>query len=174
MAEGIGEGEGTGKRAPVRKEMEKELKAEKRKVREEEKKRIVKQKQSAATAKLQKKLSVAEVEVTRLTELLKKAGIGKVIGQPTRPTMVEKVKGKANLQRTSNWNKRSRAMATVGKMIHGDAEGFLCDILYQATSTEKRIDSILEMPRVVDRLVLPAISSSEMMYYAWLYLVLLF
>ena len=63
-------------------------------------------------------------------------------------------------------------MVTVGKMIHGDAEGFLCDILYQATSTEKRIDSILEMPRVVDRLVLAAISSSEM-YYAWLYLVLM-
>ena len=75
-------------KAAVRKEMEKELKAEKRKVREEEKKRIVKQKQSAATAKLQKKLSVAEVEVTRLTELLDKAGIGKALKQPTRQTMV--------------------------------------------------------------------------------------
>ena len=141
-------------KAAVRKEMEKQLKAEKRKVREEMKKSNAKQKQSAAAAKLQKKLSVAEVEVTRLTELLKKAGIGKAIKQPTRPTMMEKVKGKANVQRTSNWQKRSQAMATAGRMIHGDAEGFLCDILYHATCTETRIDSILEMPRVVDRLVL--------------------
>ena len=74
-------------KAAVRKEMEKQLKAEKRKVREEMKASITKQKQSAAAAKLQKKLVVAQVEVTRLTELLKKAGIGKAIKQPTRPTM---------------------------------------------------------------------------------------
>ena len=88
-------------------EMEKQLKAEKRKVREDMKKSKAKQKQSAAAAKLQQKLSVAQVEITRLKEQLA-AICGSTPAKPTRETMVERREGKGNPVRDSVWERRSR------------------------------------------------------------------
>ena len=90
------------------------------------------------------------MEITRLKEQL--AAIrGSAPVKPTRETMVERRGGKGNPVRDSVWERRSRQLRAAGIAIHGDLEGFLCDVMYQATAGNKRIDMLLSLPKVAER-----------------------
>ena len=103
-----------------------------------------------AEKKFLDKIQAMKVEITGLKERL--AAIrGSPPIKPTRETMVERREGKGNPVRDSVWERRSRQLRTAGFAIHGDLEGFLCDVMYHATANNKRIDTLLRLPKVAER-----------------------
>lgn len=53
--------------------------------------------------------------------------------------------------RTSTWVRRSAKLKEVGIRIHGDKEGYECDLMHTITMTTGRIDAVLAMRKVQDR-----------------------
>ena len=97
------------------------------------------QKLEAQVKAMKKKLAVYEPGTLR----------GDPAKKPTRHTMVGREKG--NMRRTPLWRKRSNALRKAGIAIHGDEEGYWCDLLAQVTYKRAKIDQLLDMPKVKDR-----------------------
>ena len=55
------------------------------------------------------------------------------------------------MRRTPLWRRRSSALRKSGIAIHGDEEGYWCDLLAQVTYKRAKIDQLLDMPKVKDR-----------------------
>ena len=147
-----------------------EKKEVKRKVAEMQKElqKAVKKKEKSSMAKARRKGKKAAEEAAQkatetkelklaaeVKELKKRLAVyepgGDVRANPTRDTMVVTEKKKRHKQRSSTWRRRSNALRKAGIGIHGDAAGYMADLLSQVTSTHKKVDAILALPVVQAR-----------------------
>ena len=66
---------------------------------------------------------------------------------------------KRHPQRSPLWRKRSNALRKAGIGIHGDAQGYMTDLLSQVSSTHKKVDAVLALPVVQARWAFVSVAS---------------
>ena len=139
-----------GEKKKVEKEVEKKMRGRQKTAMQKARRKGQKAAKEDAAKEMGGKVAELRGRVKELKKVQVKAPAGgRQKEDATRPSMVEMANGRPRPDK--EWKKRSAALRKAGIAIHGDAEGYNCDLLSQVTATPPKIDALLNLPVVASR-----------------------